>query len=353
MAGKDIAHANTDAEIKRVEKELRAEYKQAIKDLEEKTEDYFRRFQIKDDTWQKWVKEGKKTEREWKAWRTSQLAVGERWQAMRDAIATDLANVNKTARDIVAGHTPQVYADNFNYQTYNIEHDSGLNTGFTLYSKDAVARVAQEHPKMFPNITDKAKQDWLYRNDIAYNERKLQSVVMQGIMQGESIPHLAKRMCKDVGETNYKSAIRAMRTTMTGTQNAARVDAMKRAEDMGIELEKCWLATHDGRTRHAHAELDGESVPVDKPFENEFGEIMYPGDSAADPANVWNCRCTLIQQLKGHRINTTAYRDWNLKDMTYDEWKSDKRKAYSDPIDKQAQIEKHMKAYYSAKYRRK
>ena len=348
----DIAHRETDAEIKRIEKELRKEYQKAIKDLEKKTEDYFSRFEKKDATWQEWVQNGTKTQAQYKAWRTQQMAVGQRWEAMRHAVAVDLANVDQTAREIIQGHAPIVYAENFNFETYQIEHESGLDTDFTLYSREAVARVAREHPKMFPRITDQAKEDWLYRNDIAYNERRMQSVIMQGIIQGESIPHLAKRMCRDVGESDYKRAIRAARTAMTGAQNAGRIDAMHRAQDIGINVQKCWIATHDGRTRHWHADLDGETVPVDQPFVNDYGEIMYPGDTAADPANVWNCRCTLIQQIKGYEINTRAYRDWNLKDMTYEEWKSDKRKAYSDPIDKQAQIEKHMRAYYIAQYRR-
>ena len=69
---------------------------------------------------------------------------------------------------------------------------------------------------------------------------------------------------------------------------------MHDAEELGIEVKKVWMAILDNRTRDAHAELNGVAVDVDEPFENELGEIMFPGDSdAEDPANVYNCRCTL------------------------------------------------------------
>ena len=47
--------------------------------------------------------------------------------------------------------------------------------------------------------------------------------------------------------------------------------------------------------RDAHKDLEGDVKDVDEPFVNRLGEIMYPGDPNADPANVWNCHCTLIE----------------------------------------------------------
>ena len=47
--------------------------------------------------------------------------------------------------------------------------------------------------------------------------------------------------------------------------------------------------------------LDGQLADVDKPFHSELGDIMYPGDPEADPANVYNCRCTLAAKVLGFR----------------------------------------------------
>ena len=77
------------------------------------------------------------------------------------------------------------------------------------------------------------------------------------------------------------------------------MDSYHRAQDMGVVIHKVWLATNDQRTREAHAELDGQEREIDEPFENSLGEIMYPGDPDADPANVYNCRCTMKTKILG------------------------------------------------------
>ena len=63
---------------------------------------------------------------------------------------------------------------------------------------------------------------------------------------------------------------------------------------MGIKVKKKWLAAHDNRVRDTHAELDGQEVDADEPFEVDGMQIMYPGDPSAPPEMVYNCRCTLI-----------------------------------------------------------
>ena len=100
------------------------------------------------------------------------------------------------------------------------------------------------------------------------------------------------------------------------------------------------MAALDKRTRHWHRELDGVIQDVDKPFENDFGKIMYPGDPTADGANIYNCRCTLIAAIKGFERDASnmddRYND-KLGDMSYDEWKKEK-KSTSDSLNKQDKI---------------
>ncbi len=71
------------------------------------------------------------------------------------------------------------------------------------------------------------------------------------------------------------------------------MERLHEAQDMGIVVKKKWLAAHDDRVRDAHAELDGQEVGIDEPFHSSLGDIMYPGNPTADPALVYNCRCTL------------------------------------------------------------
>lgn len=71
------------------------------------------------------------------------------------------------------------------------------------------------------------------------------------------------------------------------------------------ELEKEWMATLDGRTRHSHAVLDGEHVPNNKKFSNG---CRFPGDPQGPAAEVYNCRCTLVVFLPD--VDTRTAQRW-------------------------------------------
>ena len=98
---------------------------------------------------------------------------------------------------------------------------------------------------------------------------------------------------------------------------------------MGIVVYKTWLATLDGSVRDSHARLDGEERKVDEEFSNG---LRFPGDFMGEPAEVWNCRCSLISQVKGTpRIDVTDLgnrhsglsRDYDGdEEMTYQDWKN-------------------------------
>jgi hypothetical protein len=111
---------------------------------------------------------------------------------------------------------------------------------------------------------------------------------------------IAKRL-QNVQNMNKTQAIRAARTIVTGAENKGRQDSYARAESDGIILQKEWIATNDSRTRHWHNELDGKTVPQNKPFSNAVGLIMFPGDPGAHPSNVYNCRCSMDAVVKGFK----------------------------------------------------
>ena len=85
-----------------------------------------------------------------------------------------------------------------------------------------------------------------------------------------------------------------------------------------------WLATLDGRTRHEHRQLDGQTVTVGDPFKIDGEEIRFPGDPFAPGYLVWNCRCTLVAQLEGFETDPDdmglRYDD-RLAGMSYEDWK--------------------------------
>ncbi len=69
------------------------------------------------------------------------------------------------------------------------------------------------------------------------------------------------------------------------------------------QVTKKWVTVGDHKVRDAHVELDGEEVGLNEPFDNELGEIMYPGDPDADEGNTINCRCVAIYRFKLKKPN--------------------------------------------------
>ena len=347
----DPAHKATDAEIAKLEKLITKEYKKAHKEVSKKCEDYFAKFAAKDAKWQEWVAQGTKTQKEYKQWRQGQMLVGKKWEDLRDTLAQDYTNAAQITMSITKGFAPEVYAINHNYATFELEKKSLIDTSYTLYSKETVEHMYKGKPKLYHTYGKAVAKEIKEGKQYAWDRRRITSVLTQAVLQGESIPKITKRL-EQVTVGDHKAAIRNARTMMTGVQNAGRIDALERAQDMGIPVKKQWLATVDGRTRHWHRELDGVAVDYNEPFKNEIGEIMFPGDPSADAANVYNCRCTILPVVAGFEIDV---KDMDLRankdlgDMTYDEWKASK-KSYSNPIDLQEQKSANIQGAWWKKY---
>ena len=288
----DKAHILTDKKLEEMERHLSAIYSEAQKDIQKKADEYFDKFKKADEEKRKLVKQGKLTEDEYKTWRQNKIMYGKRFTAMKEDVAKQLLNVNQTATAYINGELPEVYTLNYNALAETVDGVGGYS--FTLTDRDTVKHLATTDKSLLPfRELDPAK-------DIPWNMKKINSQVLQGIVQGESIPKISKRIM-NVQEMNKASAIRSARTIVTGAENKGRLDSFKRAEADGIILEKEWIATSDSRTRDWHNELDGQTRPTDKPFENAIGKIMFPGDPSADGANVYNCRCSMASVVKGFK----------------------------------------------------
>ena len=288
----DKAHIAVDKKLAVMEKRLSAIYSEAEKDLQKKADEFFDKFKKADEINRKKVKNGEMTEDEYKEWRKKKVMRGRQYTDMKRQVSENLLHTNEIAIAYINGEIPEVYSLGYNALAPTVDGVGGYS--FSLVDPDTVRNLA---------TTDKSLLPYKKLNptkDVAWNMQKVNSQVLQGVIQGESIPKIAKRI-KNVQEMNRASAIRTARTIVTGAENKGRMDSYQRAQDDGIILEKEWLAAIDKRTRDWHVELDGQTRPIDKPFENAIGKIMYPGDPSADGANVYNCRCSLISKVKGFK----------------------------------------------------
>ena len=282
----DKAHILTDEKLEEMEKRLSAIYSRAEKEIQKTADEYFARFAKQDEAKRKLLEQGKITEDEYKKWRKGKVMYGKRFAEMKEQFAKQLLNVNQTATAYINGELPEVYAINYNALAGSVDGVGGYS--FTLVDADTVRDLAVTDTSLLPyKELDPAK-------DIPWNMKKINAETLQGILQGESMDKIAKRL-RNVQKMNRTQAIRSARTIVTGAENKGRQDSYARAEADGIILQKEWIATNDGRTRHSHARLDGAIVDQDKKFDNG---LMYPGDPSGRPEEVWNCRCSVAAVVK-------------------------------------------------------
>ena len=143
---------------------------------------------------------------------------------------------------------------------------------FNLVDTQTIKNLLLDDSTLLPLLEINGKK---YRRWVT---SKINSEVLNGIIQGESMDKIANRL-QSVTTMTARTAITNARTAVTSAENKGRLDSM-------VELEKQWLATSDSRTRGWHRELNGKTAGINEAFENAMGEIRYPGDRQAKPANV-------------------------------------------------------------------
>lgn len=89
----------------------------------------------------------------------------------------------------------------------------------------------------------------------------------------------------------------SLRAVNEGTQ-----EMYQQAFDEGVlspdEVKRTWVTAGDERVRTSHAFLDGQARAPGEPFETGLGQLMFPGDPSAPPAETVNCRCALATRLE-------------------------------------------------------
>lgn len=194
--------------------------------------------------------------------------------------AEKLAHVNEIALAYVNDQLPEIYTINYNQAAKTADQ---VGVSFSLVNESVVKRMVKDGDIQLP----KKKMD--IPKDMRWNTKQLNSSVLQGILQGESMNKIADRIYPIVGR-NESAAIRNARTMVTGAENLGRLDSYKQLEEDGLVLKKVWMATPDGRTRDWHIDMDGQEVNLDENFVDGLGnELEYPGDPGGAPETVYNC----------------------------------------------------------------
>lgn len=330
----------TDKKLADMEKELKKIYSEASGDLTKKWNDFMQKsagdladLKTAYDTAKKGgdPAEIKKALKQYQNAIKQQTLQNQYYKDMVDQITKNLANVNQKALSYVNGTMPQVYGLNYNASS-NIADVMGVR--FDLVDENTVKRMVKDGDIQLPN------KKLSIPKDQRWNTKQLNSSVLQGILQGESMDDIAKRILPVVGN-NQSAAIRNARTMVTGAQNRGHMDGLQELSDEGIVMRKVWMATPDDRTRDWHLEMDGQEQEITDSFVDGNGNLLdYPGDPNADPSTVYNCRCTMTTHVIGFRRS-----DGSISKVDFEQLESEHEKSIKDEFYKRvvAKEEKEQK----------
>jgi len=319
----DPAIKYTDAEIKLLDEKIQTVFSEAQSDIQSKLDSFNAKFKEKDAEFAKKCLDGEISKEDYAAWRKGQVFTGKQWVQKKKEIAAVLDNSNKIASAMINQSAVNVFGENLNFMGYSLEHTAGVNFGFGLYNQDAVAKLIKDNPQLLPKWKIDQKKDYIW------NQKNLNNALTQGIVQGESLDKISKRVSTGLAGKNENLMKTFAKTGMTQAQNSGRLERMKQADTLGIKVKKKWVATLDARTRITHQELDGETAKLDGDFKVEGMSIRYPGDPEAHPSLVYNCRCALDAEFDDYPATYDRYDNIAgvpIKGMSYNQWKEAKSK---------------------------
>lgn len=292
---KDPARKWTDKELKEMEQHIGNIYDQALTEITEKWDAYMAKSAKRLDKLHEAYEKAPADKKEdaLKAYQDALRNVTFKDKYYHDMVketATRLCYTNKVATAYMNEQIPQVYKVNYD----QIDPDAVIpGIKYTMVSEETIANLIKDGT--IP------QRDLDERKDKTWNTKQIGSTVLQGILQGESIKDMSKRLLPIVNK-NEASAVRNARTMTTCAENRGRLDRYADYESKGLIMKKVWIATGDSRTRDWHLSLGGQEVDKDEPFVDGNGnELMYPGDPDAAPETVWNCRCSMRSHITGVR----------------------------------------------------
>ena len=170
-------------------------------------------------------------------------------------------------------------------------------------------------------------KELLYNNKIK-DLSKVQQTITQGFIQGQSIKEMSGNITSIMNNFAYQ-AERIARTESARTADVGARAASMDAAEQGVDIQRQWHASRDGKTRDSHIALDGQRVDVDEPFKYAGMTSMGIGQWPDISMNI-SCRCTVIDivdgeepQLMRARKNPTDSEDKTnivMNFESYDKW---------------------------------
>lgn len=198
-------------------------------------------------------------------------------QAVRDSTVNKISVLTRRADDWLKSHKIK-FAQDVSAATHDAVVEvlrSSLASGADRTANDLVHAL----PQFF-------KQDTLAARTAALSQVKDVDIYNE----------MYAKLEKDKAFEMYR-ARRIARSETIPAANAAKLEGWRQS---AVVTEKEWMCAGGPRSRQAHKDADGQTVPIDEPFIVGGEKLMHPGDSSmgASAKNTINCRCTMRAKVR-------------------------------------------------------
>lgn len=122
--------------------------------------------------------------------------------------------------------------------------------------------------------------------------QNIANAVINNLERGLSQSELRNSLI-ELGESPSRASMIARTETHTAVMEAEGELTSTIADQLGLKLNKTWIAVSDNRTRPTHVEASGQTVPQDSMFKVGDAELRWPGDAEGPLEEIINCRCVL------------------------------------------------------------
>ena len=304
-------------------KELEKQYKQSLKDINEKVRLFESDIQMLDEAIN--TSGMDETARAMlQSQRRSKVYQKQFQEALQGQIGGILDRMQGNNYSTIESYLKGCYEDAFIGTMYQI-HGQGIPIVMPIDQAAAVKAI----------MTDSKISKGLYTSlgvDVKGLKKSIRQEITRGISSGLSYSDIARNIASKANAP-LSRAKTIVRTEGHRIQQQSTDDARKGAISRGCDVVKQWDATLDGKTRRNHRLLDGQIREEDEPFEVAGKKVNYPGDFG-DPAEDCNCRCVALTRAR-----------WALDE---DELKTLQERAEYFGLDKTKDFEDYKKKFLQA-----
>ncbi|WP_320130260.1 phage minor head protein [uncultured Sphaerochaeta sp.] len=255
------------------------------------------------------------------------MSKANRLTSLQDDIEAILKEKVPSVTEYTRDLTEEMYKASFYRHAYIIDQAGGMSLSWGLVPRVAVERAIKGKYDKFA----KSKMLSMPQKEAIAAIRK---DLGQAIIRGDSYPVLAKRIANHIGvDVKRAKAIYGNKGMAAWSITVARTEgqrvlvegqdaAYEKARELGCDVIAIWDATLDGRTRAAHAALDGQERNEAKGGWDVpgIGVVSAPLHSGVASFDV-NCRCRLRSQVKGYPPGERYIRgDGITAYQTFEQW---------------------------------